>query len=57
MEIRDVTVIGAGLIGSAAARHLAEKGLSEMEQTIALLSKTLERHETLTDEGRAYFIN
>ncbi len=34
-------------------RRLAEKGLSEMEQTIALLSKTLERHETLTDEGRA----
>ena len=38
-------------------RRLAEKGLSEMEQTIALLSKTLERHETLTDEGRADFIN
>ena len=38
-------------------RRLAEKGLSEMEQTFALLSKTLERHETLTDEGRAYFIN
>ncbi|MFK7848495.1 MAG: NAD(P)/FAD-dependent oxidoreductase [Rhodothermales bacterium] len=28
MEIKDVTVIGAGLIGSAAARHLAENGLS-----------------------------
>ena len=38
-------------------RRLAEKGLSEMEQTIALLSKTLERHETLTDEGKADFIN
>ena len=34
-------------------RRLAEKGLSEMEQTIALLAKTLERHETLSDEGRA----
>ena len=34
-------------------RRLAEKGLSEMEQTIALLAKTLERYETLSDEGRA----
>jgi prophage maintenance system killer protein len=34
-------------------RRLAEKGLSEIEQTIALLSKTLERHETLSDEGKA----
>jgi death-on-curing family protein len=34
-------------------RRLAEKGLAEMEQTIALLTKTLERHETLSDEGRA----
>jgi len=34
-------------------RRLAEKGLAEMEQTIALLSKTLERHESLTDEGKA----
>ena len=34
-------------------RRLAEKGLSEMEQTIALLAKTLERHETLSDEGKA----
>ena len=34
-------------------RRLAEKGLSEMEQTIALLAKTLERHETLIDEGKA----
>lgn len=34
-------------------RRLAEKGLVEMEQTIALLARTLERHEELTDEGRA----
>jgi len=34
-------------------RRLAEKGLSEMEQTIALLTKTLEKHEALSDEGRA----
>lgn len=34
-------------------RRLAEKGLSEMEQTIKLLTKALERHEELTDEGRA----
>ena len=34
-------------------RRLAEKGLAEMEQTIALLTKTLKRHEALTDEGRA----
>ena len=34
-------------------KRLAEKGLNEMEQTIALLTKTLERHETLSDEGRA----
>ena len=34
-------------------KRLAEKGLCEMEQTIALLSKTLERHETLSDEGKA----
>ena len=34
-------------------RRLAEKGLSEMEQTSALLTKTLERNETLSDEGRA----
>jgi len=31
----------------------AEKGFSEMKQAIALLSKTLERHESLSDEGRA----
>ena len=34
-------------------KRLAEKGLYEMEQTIALLSKTLARHETLSDEGKA----
>jgi death-on-curing family protein len=34
-------------------RRLAEKGLSEIEQTIALLSKTLERNEALSDEGKA----
>ena len=34
-------------------RRLAEKGLSEMEQAIALLTRTLERHESLSDEGRA----
>ncbi len=32
---------------------LAEKGLFEMEQTIALLTKTLARHEALSDEGKA----
>jgi len=34
-------------------RRLAEKGLAEMEQTIALLARTLARHENLTDEGKA----
>ncbi|MDD3815626.1 MAG: virulence protein RhuM/Fic/DOC family protein [Desulfocapsaceae bacterium] len=34
-------------------RRLAEKGLSEMAQAIALLTRTLERHESLSDEGRA----
>lgn len=34
-------------------KRLAEKGLSEMEQTIALLTRTLARHEALSDEGRA----
>lgn len=34
-------------------RRLAEKGLSEMEQAIALLTRTLESHESLSDEGRA----
>ncbi|MDH5299668.1 MAG: virulence RhuM family protein [Desulfobulbaceae bacterium] len=34
-------------------KRLAEKGLAEMEQTIALLARTLVRHEELSDEGRA----
>jgi len=34
-------------------RRLAEKGLAEMEQTIALLSRTLVSHEALSDEGKA----
>lgn len=34
-------------------RRLAEKGLSEMEQAVTLLSRTLQRHELVTDEGKA----
>ncbi len=34
-------------------RRLAEKGLVEMEQTVALLSRTLQHHELITDEGKA----
>lgn len=34
-------------------RRLAEKGLNEMEQTLQLLTKTLQRHELVNDEGRA----
>ncbi len=34
-------------------RRLAEKGLVEMEQAIALLTRTLESHESLSNEGRA----
>ena len=34
-------------------RRLAEKGLCEMEQAVELLTRTLNRHETLSDEGRA----
>jgi prophage maintenance system killer protein len=34
-------------------RRQAEKGLSEMEETISLLTKTLERHEAISDEGKA----
>lgn len=33
-------------------RRLAEKGLSEMEQAVALLSRTLQRHNLVSDEGR-----
>ena len=34
-------------------RRLAEKGLVEMEQTVNLLSKTLQNQELVTDEGKA----
>jgi len=34
-------------------RRLREKGVGEMEQAIALLSRTLERHDLVTGEGRA----
>lgn len=34
-------------------RRLAEKGLMEMEQAMALLSRTLQNHELLNDEGKA----
>jgi DNA ligase (NAD+) len=34
-------------------RRLAEKGLTEMEETIALLARTLIRHEPLSAEGKA----
>lgn len=34
-------------------RRLAEKGLVEMEQAVALLSRTLNSHELITDEGKA----
>ena len=34
-------------------RRLAEKGLAEMEEAVALLSRTLQRHELVTDEGKA----
>ncbi|MFC1523828.1 virulence RhuM family protein [Thermodesulfobacteriota bacterium] len=34
-------------------RRLAEKGLSEMEQAVALLSRTLQSHELVTAEGKA----
>ena len=34
-------------------RRLAEKGLAEMEQAVALLSRTLQRNELVTDEGKA----
>ncbi|MEE4240762.1 MAG: Fic family protein, partial [Desulfopila sp.] len=34
-------------------RRLAEKGLVEMEQAVALLSRTLNNHELITDEGIA----
>ena len=34
-------------------RRLAEKGLTEMEQAVALLSRTLQRNQLVTDEGKA----
>jgi hypothetical protein len=34
-------------------RRLAEKGLVEMEQAVALLSRTLQNHELVTDKGKA----
>ena len=34
-------------------RRLREKGLAEMEAAVALLARTLTRHELVTDEGRA----
>lgn len=34
-------------------RRLADKGLAEMEQAIALLTRTLKSHESLSNEGRA----
>ena len=34
-------------------RRLAEKGLVEMEQAVSLLSRTLQTHELVTDEGKA----
>jgi prophage maintenance system killer protein len=34
-------------------RRLAEKGLVEMEQTVSLLARTLQRHELVTDQGKA----
>lgn len=34
-------------------RRLREKGLGEMEQAVSLHARTLDRHELVTDEGRA----
>jgi len=34
-------------------KRLAEKGLADMEQAVALLSRTLQRNELVTDEGKA----
>lgn len=38
---------------TANERRLAEKGLAEMEQAVALLSRTLQRNQLVTDEGKA----
>jgi hypothetical protein len=34
-------------------RRLAEEGFAELEQTVALLSRTLQRNQLVTDEGKA----
>jgi prophage maintenance system killer protein len=34
-------------------RRLREKGLGQMEQAVSLLARTLDRHQLVTDEGRA----
>jgi len=34
-------------------KRLAEKGFADMEQAVALLSRTLQRNELVTDEGKA----
>jgi prophage maintenance system killer protein len=34
-------------------KRLAEKGLADMEQAVALLTRTLQRNELVTDEGKA----
>lgn len=38
---------------TAYERRLAEKGLMEMEQAVALLSRTLQNHRLVNDEGKA----
>lgn len=38
---------------TANERRLAEKGLSEMEQAVALLARTLTRYELITGDGKA----
>ncbi|MDP3694619.1 MAG: virulence protein RhuM/Fic/DOC family protein [Desulfocapsaceae bacterium] len=35
------------------SKRLAEKGLADMEQAVALLTRTLQRNELVTDEGKA----
>jgi prophage maintenance system killer protein len=38
---------------TANEKRLAEKGLSEMEQAVALLARTLQRHELVDEQGKA----
>lgn len=38
---------------TAYEKRLAEKGLAEMEEAVTLLSRTLDSHSLITDEGRA----